>query len=381
MYQAPFFISKRGDIMAERMNFEKRYMNMLENMPGIYIETDPHGIILECSRSASVLFGVKREELRGSDIAERFTTETDAAFFTDCLSGAKQISGYEFTAADINGNEIILRGISLCEVSDGVFAFISSDVTDESEQEEQSRLTSEELEMKLLERTREMTRAYNELDNFSAIIAHEFKAPIRAIRLYSNIIADELDSTLSRDAEDALCKINEYCDKSLDLIKNLLEFSRLKARIPEHSQVDMNKLVEGCLNDLRVIHSEADIRVNTALLPVVSGDEFLLRHAVYNILDNSLKYSSVREYTDIDISCRTVGDMYEFSFKDNGVGFDMPGSADPFTMFSRLHTSDEFKGTGVGLAAVRSIVEKHGGRVCISSEPDKGCLVVISIKK
>ena len=100
-----------------------------------------------------------------------------------------------------------------------------------------------------------------------------------------------------------------------------------------------------------------------------------------NILDNSLKYSSVREYTDIDISCRTVGDMYEFSFKDNGVGFDMSGSADPFTMFSRLHTSDEFKGTGVGLAAVRSIVEKHGGRVCISSEPDKGCLVVISIKK
>ena len=367
--------------MADDRIYENLYRSILENMPSIYIETDIRGIILNCSRSAAELFGAKREELRGTDISSLFTDETDAEFFSDCLIGSKKIGGYEFTAADTNGREAVLRAISLSEADNGVFAFISADVTNESEQEEQSRITGEELEMKLMERTREITRAYNELDNFSAVIAHEFKAPIRAIRLYSNVIAEELGDTVSRDAENAVCRINEYCGKSLELIKNLLEFSRLKARTPEHSPVDMNMLAESCLNDLRVIHSDADIRMNMPRLPMVNGDEFLLRHAVYNILDNSVKYSSVREYTEIDISCRSVGDMYEFSFKDNGVGFDMSGSADPFAMFSRFHTSDEFKGSGVGLAAVKSIIDKHGGRVCISSEPDKGCLVTISVRK
>ncbi|MBP1561427.1 MAG: PAS domain S-box protein [Oscillospiraceae bacterium] len=362
-------------------DFEKCYKNILENIPCIYIEVDNWGRITGCSRSALKLFGTAQEELCGTFITDRFTTEADAAFFTDCLNGTKQIDGYEFTAAGKGGSEVVLRAESLCPIDGGLFSFISSDITDESERDEKNRLMNEELEQKILERTKEMTLAYNELDNFCAVIAHEFKAPIRAIGLYNNIIAEEMGGTLSRDAEEAVCKINEYCGKSLDLIKNLLEYSKLKSRTLNIRQIDMNRLVEECLHDLKIIHSGADIRVNMTPLPVIAGDEFLMKHAVCNILDNAIKYSSVREYTEIDISCTASDTEYMISFRDNGVGFDMSDAADPFSIFSRLHTSDEFKGTGVGLATVRNVIEKHGGRVCISSETDKGCLVVISVKK
>jgi len=357
------------------------YTNMMNNIPCIYFELDQDGIIQKCSCSASELFGKDETEFVGTPLSQYFTDEIDEEFFADCLAGAKDIMNHEFTVSGKSGSEIVLRAKSLTSVTGGGFSFLSVDVTSESEAEEKELLIKEKFERILSEKSREMSLAYNELENFCAIIAHEFKAPIRAIGLYNNIIYDELSGDISGDSITASYKIKEYCDKSLDMIEKLLDYSKVKSHKLRNRTVDMNQLVRSCLHDLKLIYGRIDIRVSISPLPCISGDEFLMKRAVFNILENSVKYSALKPYTEIDISCVSDEKTHTFCFRDHGAGFDVSSSADPFGMFSRLHSDEVYKGSGIGLATVMNIVKKHGGEVSISPEPDEGCLVRMKLGK
>ncbi len=259
----------------------------------------------------------------------------------------------------------------------------AKDITEVKARENQTQMINEELEYRVLDRTKEMTRAYNELENFCAIVAHEFKSPVRAISLYNNMIKQDLENNdlATDDIKEAVNSIHDYCENSLDMIQNLLEYSKIKSKKITHQQLNMKMIIKNCLRELRVINSNLDIRVSIDEIPNIIGDEFLMRHVVYNILSNSIKYSSTKEYIKINVTYLSEKNEHILSFSDNGVGFDMTGSDNIFNIFKRMHTNDEFKGTGVGLATVKNIVEKHGGTVFAKAELDKGCVIVISLPK
>lgn len=265
------------------------------------------------------------------------------------------------------------------KVDISVFA---KDVTEAREWTERTKRMNEELELRVLARTRDMTNAYNELESFCALVAHEFRAPVRAISLYNGILSEEIGTKASEDAKEALESIDGYCTQSLEMIKGLLDYSTVKARKIKLGHVNIAMLVNGVVRELRAINSERDIRLKISEdIPNIIGDEFLLNHAIKNILGNSVKYSSVRPYTQIEVTYSCDKDNHIISFTDNGVGFDMSGADKIFDVFGRMHTEEEFKGSGIGLAAVRSIVKSHGGSVRAVSAPDKGCTIMMYLPK
>lgn len=363
-------------------DYRTRYFNMVSNIPCIYFEIDSAGIIQNCSNLTAELFGIDESELSFIPFSVFMNDEIEKEYFSECISGKKTAKNHEFAVTDRTGNEIILRAECLNHLSENLYTFIAVDVTDAAAEEEKNLLMNEKFSRLINEKSREMSVACNELENLCAVIAHEFKAPIRAIGLYNDVISEELSENVSDDTVIASFKIKEYCDKSLNLIENLLEYSKVKSHTVNRRKISMTYLVKNCLRDLTVIHSKSDIRVTIGNLPDIYGDEFLLKRAVYNILENSIKYSSQKPFTEIDVSCTEDDDSFTFLFRDNGAGFDASSvKADPFEMFSRLHTDEIYKGSGVGLATVMNIVKKHDGEVSIEAEPDNGCSVSLKFRK
>lgn len=363
-------------------DYRARYFNIISNIPCIYFEVNSEGIIQNCSKYTAVLFGIDESELSLISFSMFMNDEIEEEYFSDCLNGTKSIKNHEFAIADRNGHEIILRAECLNRVSNDLYSFIAVDITDESVLEEKNLILNEKFSRMINQKSKETSAAYNELENICAVIAHEFKAPIRAIGLYNDIISGELSDNVSDDTVIASFKIKEYCDKSLNLIENLLEYSKVKSHTINKRKISMNALVKNCLHDLTVIHSKNNIHIRIDELPDIYGDEFLIKCAVCNILENSIKYSSQKPFTEIDISCTDDTNFYTFIFRDNGAGFDTSSvRANPFEMFSRLHTDEVYKGSGVGLATVMNIMKKHGGEVNIDAVPDKGCLVSLKFRK
>ncbi|MPM25881.1 Phytochrome-like protein cph1 [bioreactor metagenome] len=246
---------------------------------------------------------------------------------------------------------------------------------------EKIRSMNDELENRVLERTKKIQEANNELEKFCYTVAHELKAPLRAISLYNDIIKEENEEDLTKESEYAVDNITMYCGKSLKLIGDILEYSKMKSQKLKLVRVNMNKLVEADIDEIKILNPERDIRVNMPRLPVVMADEFLLMCAVHNIMSNSVKYSAKKQYTEIIIDYEETAEKYIFQFTDNGAGFDMEGAVNIFELFNRMHPDTEYEGSGVGLATVKNIIEKHGGRISIKSAVDNGCTVMFSLLK
>lgn len=276
--------------------------------------------------------------------------------------------------------EIQLRRIDLgTKIYD--IAVFAKDITDEILNEDYIKLMNDELELRVLERTQEMQKAYNEMENLCYVIAHEFKSPVRAISLYNDIVMEESDGTASQETFNATKKIEQYCNKTLDMISEILEYSKMKSSRLNLVRVNMNKLVEEVISELKMMNSYRDIRIDYEKLPKIMGDEILLRCCIYNILSNSVKYSASRDYTHIQVTYEEKKEEYVFCFRDNGVGFDMEYAQNLFQMFTRLHKDTEFDGSGIGLVTVKNIIEKHGGKVSLESKLDDGCAVYFSLPK
>lgn len=362
-------------------DYEKKFKNLLKNIPLFYIETDSRGKIIAFSSSVAVTTGYSDEELFSFCIFDLFSYETDAEFFSAFLNKEKEANRYEFTLSGKNKKEIILRTVSLEETSEKIFAFIAEDITSDAEYETTSIADIERLEQNIIRREKETENAWKELNNICAEISHEFIAPVRAIEEYSRIIEEKIKGMGFSSAERALSEINKYCRSSSDLVRNMIDYSKIRARTLVTERTDIRSIIISCLDDLKIIYRNTDIRAEVADLPEINCDRFLIRHAVYNILDNSVKYSSKKKYAEINISYTESDDEITVYFSDRGIGFDISSGMDPFALFCRHHPENEFKGSGIGLATVRKIIEKHNGSISIKAEKNKGCTVIISLKK
>lgn len=208
--------------------------------------------------------------------------------------------------------------------------------------------------------------------------AHELKSYITAISLYAGMLREDLGGKLSGDDAEAVEGICLYCDRMRGLVSDFIGYSRAKEKPLIFERLELSDIIADCIKQLELVYSGRVIQPVCGELPAVWGDKALLRQAFYNILDNSVKYSGVREKTVIGIIGAEQDNMLVVKISDNGVGFDS-SSESPFELFSRLHSSGEFEGTGVGLAIVKSVIERHGGTVGIRSDGNAGCTVTVSL--
>jgi signal transduction histidine kinase len=240
---------------------------------------------------------------------------------------------------------------------------------------------NESLENRVRERTAELESANDELEAFGSSAAHDLRTPLRAITGLADVLLDPRAHLPPADAERHLRMIRDGSAQMSELINALLAFSRLGRQPLTRSTVDLNQLCREALKDLAGEQGARRAELRLQPLPSVEGDPALLRIVFVNLLSNALKYSRPRPTAVIDVGVDP--DQEEgvpvFYVRDNGVGFDMRDSAKLFGVFQRLHLAREFEGTGVGLATVRRIIERHGGRIWAESVPDGGAIFFFTL--
>jgi len=210
-----------------------------------------------------------------------------------------------------------------------------------------------------------------ELDAFSYSVSHDLRTPLRAVNSYAHILNEDYGTQLDEEAKRLIDNIKYNAIKMGMLIEDLLAFSRLGRKEIQKSNIDMNELTKDVLIDINksIAHS-AEIKIGK--LHNAKADYSLLRQVMFNLISNAVKYSSKKEHPLVEIFSEEKNGEIIFSVKDNGVGFDMRFVNKLFGVFQRLHKSEDFEGTGVGLAIVHRIISKHGGKVWAEAELNNG---------
>jgi len=242
------------------------------------------------------------------------------------------------------------------------------------------------LEEKVLTRTQELNRsngelnnavkdledANKELDSFSYSVSHDLRAPLRTIKGFSNILMEDYASNLEPEAQMVLKKVVTSADNMNNLITGLLDLSRVQKQALIRSEVPLSKMADAIIQDLESHETSRQVTVNIQTDMWANGDPRMLGSVLDNLLNNAWKYSSKTEHPEISFTQQQIKGQTTFVVKDNGAGFDMERIDKLFVSFQRLHTENDFAGTGVGLATVKRIINKHGGEIWAEAEVGKG---------
>ncbi len=236
-----------------------------------------------------------------------------------------------------------------------------------------------ELEQRVTGRTAELKQANQELEAFSYSISHDLRAPLRAMGGFARILEMEHSGQLSPDAKKAIQRIRDNATKMGQLIDGLLDFSSLNWLPVTKKKVAPDDIARAVFEELRAEVGNRRVDIEIAELPVCEADAKLLKQVFVNLLSNALKYTRRRDPAIIKVGWRRVKGTRTYFVQDNGAGFDMEYADKLFHVFQRLHAADQFEGTGVGLAIVQRIIQRHGGRIWADAQVDRGATFYFTI--
>lgn len=226
---------------------------------------------------------------------------------------------------------------------------------------------------KLQERANELQEANKELESFSYTVSHDLQSPLRSISGFSRFLLKNHNDKLDDEGKEFLQHINGGATRMSNLIQDLLKFSRLGKVALVKADVDMDDLVSEVIDQIRFEKGDIKAKINLQSLKSIPCDRGLLKQVWVNLICNAFKYSSKKEQPVVEIGMTEINNEPVYYVKDNGAGFNMEHCAEKlFGIFQRMHTADEFEGTGVGLSTVQRIVNRHGGRVWADSKVDEG---------
>jgi hypothetical protein len=221
----------------------------------------------------------------------------------------------------------------------------------------------------------QLSQVNSELASFSYSVSHDLRAPLRHIQGYARMLSEDAADRLQPESQGYLQTIIDGAQRMDRLIDDLLAFSRLGRKAMTRQRVNMQELVESVVGEIRAGATDGDsaAHIDVAALPSVDGDLALLRQVWANMLSNAVKYSAPRRgQARIEVAGERRGDRMHYWVRDNGAGFDMRYADKLFGVFQRLHTQEQFEGTGIGLAIVQRIISRHGGRISATAEVDRG---------
>ncbi len=221
-----------------------------------------------------------------------------------------------------------------------------------------------------------------EMETFSYSVSHDLRAPLRQVMGFIELLQREAGASLSEKSLQHLATIFQAAKRMGDLIDDLLAFSRIGRAKLQTADVDLDQLVRETISDFTAETKERNIAWNISPLPAIRADRALLRMALVNLISNAVKFTGARAGAKIEIGCAPDANGETVVFiRDNGAGFDPKYINKLFGVFQRLHSREEFEGTGIGLANVQRIIQKHGGRVWAEGVVDHGATFYFSIPK
>lgn len=370
--------------ISERIEFENalkesegRFRNLIEESP-ISIAILRAGMIVYANPALISLLGYQKESSPVGLSFLKFIPEEqrESLAYRNSMrnAGVPVPNEYETLATKIDGSVFHCHVlVSEIELSDGpaTIAYLT-DITRRKVAEEELNTLYADMEQKVKVRTAELTRANQELESFSYSVSHDLKSPLRAIDGYSSILSQKYAQKLPDDAKIYLTKIRQNTLYMADLINDVLELSRIGRVSLKKERIEIGKIVQEVIDEFSSDITDRNVNVKISQMPPCTADPLLV-HLVYsNLISNAIKFSRNRTLPLIEFGSYSRDGEVVYYVKDNGIGFDMKYADTLFKVFTRLHNSADYEGTGIGLAIVSRIIERHGGRIWVDAESDRG---------
>lgn len=235
-----------------------------------------------------------------------------------------------------------------------------------------------QVEERLKQLTDEMQRSNAELEQFAYVISHDLQEPLRMVSSYTQLLAKRYKSRLDADADEFITYAVDGARRMQTLLHDLLDYSRVGTRGKPFGLVNCEHVIDQALANLKIAIEESGASVTHDILPSVMGDEGQLVQVFQNLVGNAIKFRR-DEPPQVHISAQRRNSVVTFTVSDNGIGIDPQHSSGIFEIFRRLHTREEYPGTGMGLAICKKIVERHGGHISVKSQPGQGSTFHFSV--
>ena len=363
---------------------EKRFREFMESAPDAMIIANEEGNIIYSNLQAHKLFGYSKKELITINVEELIPEnyrEIHKEFRHEYMKSPKlrmMGSGMELKGLKKDGKEFPIE-ISLSPIMTEQELLVSASIRDKTV----AKKAHEEIELlnsTLEKRNEEILMSNKELESFSYSVSHDLVAPLRTVTGFSNILLKKHSDNLNDEGKRVVNVIVKHTNKMDKLIQDILKFSMLSRTNVSFTKLDLQSLFrEAYQNLIQAESDERDIDFKVGTLPFVKGDRPTMMQAVTNLVSNALKYTRFKEKAVINVGyLETEGENTIF-IRDNGVGFDDRHLDKLFGVFQRLHSNDEFEGTGVGLAIVQRIIQRHHGKIWAESKIDQGAIFYFQI--